>query len=636
MSAPRFSPQVLEEIRQRLDIVEIISEHVALKKKGRDYQGLCPFHDEKTPSFSVSPAKQAYYCFGCQAGGNAIKFLMEIQKTSFSETVLDLARRYQIPVQTLAPEEKREYQRQLSLREQLYEILAVAAQFYHHALFQPQGETARHYLKEKRRLSDQTIQTFQLGYAPEGWEALYGYLVEQKNYPRSLVEEAGLIQARQQGSGHYDRFRNRLLIPIRDDRGRVIAFGGRALGAEEPKYLNSPETPLFSKGKILFGLDRAKKAIQKADRAIVVEGYFDVMALHGRGIENAVAALGTALSQEQVKALLRYTDSKQIIFNFDADKAGVKAAQRAIEETGPLVYSGLANLRILNLPAGKDADEFLLGAPDAVAQYQELVEQAPLWIDWQLDQLLAGQNLKQGDQFQAVAQGMIALLQRLEDANQQLHYLQVCAERLSQGNSSLASRHFQALQAQLRPVSLTPRRRDVPQAKPILKNPENSRLREAESLLLLLYLHCPSVRSQICQALEEQDLLFSFAEHRLLWRRLRALETDLGLTHDPENQLLAQTPFLYGEDPAALEAVAPLLFLTENAQAKLNNPELQIQGALSVLERETWLSYSRYCLGRLNQLHDPQTNPEQFRYFTEELQKARRRAQALDQGLRFP
>jgi len=231
---------------------------------------------------------------------------------------------------------------------------------------------------------------------------------------------------------------------------------------------------------------------------------------------------------------------------------------------------------------------------------------------------------------------MLTLLQRLEDPNQQLHYLQVCAERLSQGNSALVTHYLQALGSQLRPVSLTPRRRDAPPGKPVLKNPENSRLREAESLLLLLYLHCPSVRSQICQALEEQDLLFSFAEHRLLWRRLQALETDLGLTHDPQNQLLAQTPFLYGEDPAALEAVAPLVFLTENAQAKLNNPELQVQGALSVLERETWLSYSRYCLGRLNQLQDPRANLEQGHHFTEEYQRARRRIQAIDQGLRFP
>jgi DNA primase len=216
MDVPRLHPDTIEEVKQRVDIVEVISESVVMRKRGKDYVGACPFHDEKTPSFSVSPSKQLYYCFGCGAGGDAVKFLMELGKRSFSEVVLDLAQRYQIPIQTLEPEQRQEFQRQLSLREQLYEILAVTASFYQHALRQPEGAIALDYLKNKRQLSEETIGQFQLGYAPAGWETLYRYLVEQKRYPIALVEEAGLIKQRTSGSGYYDQFRDRLMI--RDGR----------------------------------------------------------------------------------------------------------------------------------------------------------------------------------------------------------------------------------------------------------------------------------------------------------------------------------------------------------------------------------------------------------------------------------
>ncbi len=272
MQIPRLHPDTIEEVKQRADIVDVISEHVVLRKRGKDFVGLCPFHDEKTPSFSVSPTKQMYYCFGCNAGGNAIKFLMELGKRPFASVVLDLARRYQVAVQTLEPEQRQELQRQLSLREQLYEILAIAAQFYQHALRQPQGHMALNYLLFERQISQETIQHFGLGYAPAGWETLYRYLVEHKHYPVQLLEQAGLIRRRQSGDGYYDYFRDRLMIPIHDIQGRVIGFGGRTLGEEQPKYLNSPETELFSKGKTLFALDKAKSAISQEDTGVVVEG----------------------------------------------------------------------------------------------------------------------------------------------------------------------------------------------------------------------------------------------------------------------------------------------------------------------------------------------------------------------------
>ncbi|MBE9113427.1 DNA primase, partial [Nodosilinea sp. LEGE 07298] len=434
MDTPRLHPDTIEAVRDRVDIVDVVSQQVVLKKQGKDFVGLCPFHEDKSPSFSVSPSKQFYYCFSCGAGGNAFKFLMELNKRSFADVVLDLAQRYQVPVTTLEPAKRQELQRQLTLREQLYEILALTAKFYEHALQQIDGAPALAYLYG-RGLSDATIQQFQLGFAPGGWQTLYGYLVEQKHYPVNLVEQAGLIVPRQKGDGFYDRFRDRLMIPIRDGQSRVIGFGGRALGDEKPKYLNSPDTELFDKGKTLYGLDLARAAIAKDDRAIVVEGYFDVIALHAAGLENSVAALGTALNAAQVRQLLRYTESKQILLNFDADAAGVKAAQRAIGEVEEMAYRGDVQLRVLNIPDGKDPDEFL--QQHSAADYQALIEAAPLWIDWQIHNLISGKDLRQADQFQQTSQAVVKLLSDIANADTRTHYVRYCAEIFSNGDSRL-------------------------------------------------------------------------------------------------------------------------------------------------------------------------------------------------------
>lgn len=363
--------------------------------------------------------------------------------------MLDLVKRYQVPVQTLEPSRRQELQRQLTLREQLFEILAITTSFFEHALRRPDGAAALTYLKEQRGLSDEVLQQFHLGYASGGWQTLYGYLVDQKRYPVALVEQAGLIVPRTQGSGYYDRFRNRLMIPIYDVRGRVIGFGGRALADDDkPKYLNSPDTELFDKGQTLFGLDRARNAIAKADRAVVVEGYFDVIALHAAGIDNTVAALGTALNATQIRQLLRYTDSKQVVLNFDADAAGVNAAQRAIGEVEAMAYRGDVQLRVLNILDGKDPDEYLRKHP--VEAYQSLLEAAPLWLDWQIQQLVQGRDLQQADQFQQASQQIVALLSEIANADTRTHYIRQCAELFSHGDARLIPLMAENLMVQVR------------------------------------------------------------------------------------------------------------------------------------------------------------------------------------------
>ncbi|MGB7563306.1 MAG: DNA primase, partial [Prochlorococcaceae cyanobacterium] len=294
MSLPRLHPRTIEAVKERADIVDVVGEHVVLKKKGREFVGICPFHDDTSPSMTVSPAKQFYYCFSCGAGGNAIKFLMELQRHSFSDVVLELARKYQLPVETLDGPQQERLRQKLSRQEQLHRVLGLASGWFRAQLRSQEGAPALAYLKEQRGLSETTLEAFELGYAPERWDGLLSHLQQVEGFAPELLEAAGLVvprkgQSAENNRGFYDRFRHRVMVPIRDRQGRVIGFGGRSLDGAEPKYLNSPETEVFEKGKHLFGLDRASAAIRKDDQAVVVEGYFDVIALHSAGITNSVA-----------------------------------------------------------------------------------------------------------------------------------------------------------------------------------------------------------------------------------------------------------------------------------------------------------------------------------------------------------
>ncbi|MGB0562857.1 MAG: DNA primase [Spirulinaceae cyanobacterium] len=626
---PRLHPDTIKEVESRVDIFEIVSEQVVLKKRGKDYLGLCPFHDEKTPSFTVSPSKQLYYCFGCQAGGGAIKFLMEIGQQSFSEAVLGLANRYQVPVKTLAPEQRQELQRQLSLREQLYEILAVAASFYQHALRQPDGAVALDYALNQRQLSEATIQGFGIGYAPPNWESLHRYLVEVKRYSVLLVEQAGLVRKRKKGEGYYDYFRDRLMIPIWDAQGRVIGFGSRTLTGEEPKYLNSPETELFDKGNTLYALDRAKKAISKQDQAIVVEGYFDAIALHTAGFDHAVASLGTALSEAQLKQLSRYTPSKQIVLNFDADAAGTKATQRAIKEVETLVYSGQIQLRVLNLPGGKDADEFLQSGEGAVAQYQQQLDAAPLWLDWQIEQVLVGKDITQADQFEEVSSEMLRVLNRIEKPKTRQFYVQKCASLLSR---SLPGKYidqtrnyaegFNRALKNVDPSGSARRMMSAPKHKTesILISKE-SYLGIAEKMILKLYIHCSSKRKEIAKRMDEDDVVFSVSAYRDFWRRILEL--------DPSQENRAIINELQQLEEYQKDEVHDLFELSESQRYDLDRSTLLIRAAFAVIERATCERNRSYCLQKWQSL-DPSQEPEKHAYYLNEFYLLHSKLQELD------
>jgi DNA primase len=353
----------ISEIKNAADIVDIVSEAVLLKKAGKNHLGLCPFHSEKTPSFTVSPDKQIFYCFGCGSGGNVFSFLMKQEGLSFPEAARRLGKRYgiDIPDRPLSSEQKKK----IGERESLFDINRRAMEFYHQTLKDSgAGQVARTYL-EKRGISQKTIDDFKLGYARDGWDHLLNFF-SKKHISPLLLEKSGLVLPKKNKSGYYDRFRNRIIFPIYDASMQVVGFGGRVLDDALPKYLNSPETPVYNKRRSLYGIQRAKEKCRSAGTAFIVEGYLDVLALHQHGVENSVATLGTALTSDHIRFLTRFAG--RMILVYDSDDAGIRSAKRCVEtfwkehvdfRRQDVFREENADTHILVLPAGHDPDSFI-------------------------------------------------------------------------------------------------------------------------------------------------------------------------------------------------------------------------------------------------------------------------------------
>jgi DNA primase len=359
-----------DRVKQQADIVRVVGEYVRLKKSGQNFSGLCPFHSEKTPSFAVHPVKQIYHCFGCGVGGDVFKFIMEMEKVSFPESVRAVAEKCGIAIpqaRERTPEERRENQQRTSL----VEIHREAASFFAQQLNgTPEGRAARAYLLD-RGLDTQGVAQFGVGFAPSGGDALLR-TVKQK-YPEKILEASGLF-SRDQSGRLYDRFRRRVMFPIANDSGKIVAFGGRALGDDLPKYLNSPETPIYSKSNVLYHLDRAKDALRQRDFAVLVEGYMDAIAVARAGISNVVASCGTSLTDSQVKLINRFT--RRIVVNYDPDTAGQAATERSLT----ILLEQGAEVRVLALPGGKDPDSFIRS--EGAAAYTKLLNEAPPYVDY--------------------------------------------------------------------------------------------------------------------------------------------------------------------------------------------------------------------------------------------------------------
>ena len=355
----RYSDEIIEEVRSKNDIVDVVSQYVRLTKKGNSYFGLCPFHNEKTPSFSVTPGKQMYYCFGCGAGGNVFNFIMEYENYTFGEALKHLADRAGVELPKI--EYSREVRQKAQEKAELLEINKQAAQYFYYQLRTEKGQTGLDYLKN-RGLSEETMRKFGLGYSDRAGGGLYRYL-KAKGYPDDRLRESGLFNVDER-HGMYDKFWNRVIFPIMDVNNRVIGFGGRVMGDAKPKYLNSPETKIFDKSRNLYGLNIARTTRKKY--LILCEGYMDVISMHQAGFTNAVASLGTALTSGHASLLKRYT--QEVLLLYDSDEAGIRAALRGI----PILREAGVNSRVVSLKPYKDPDEFIRNmGPEAFEQRLE-------------------------------------------------------------------------------------------------------------------------------------------------------------------------------------------------------------------------------------------------------------------------
>lgn len=418
--------QTVEAVRARIDIVDVVSEVVPLKRAGKNYVALCPFHDEDTPSFTVAPDKQMYYCFGCQSGGDVFAFVMQRDGCTFPEALAKLADRAGVvlPQRSLTPQQRRLLARQ----EKLLQALGMAADAFRRALMAPAAEPVRAYLKG-RGLTGETAKAFGIGWAPDDWQVLSDKLLQAGFAPELLIA-AGLAVARRDGSV-YDRFRGRVMFPIRDEQGRVIAFGGRVLDAGEPKYLNSPETDVFSKRRTLYALDLARAAMRQHGYAVIVEGYLDAVSLHQAGFPMTVASLGTALSEEQVRIIARYAE--RIFVAYDADAAGRQATLRGLEHFTRVAPG--RDVRIVSLPDGHDPDSYIR-AHGAEALQKRLDAAQPL-LDYVFDQFCRQQDIGRPENKVRVIAAVAPWLAREPSPLVRSHYLRRWAAALAVSEADL-------------------------------------------------------------------------------------------------------------------------------------------------------------------------------------------------------
>lgn len=476
MAVP-LTKEFVAAVRNSGDIVRLVSDYVPLKPSGSRLKGLCPFHHEKSPSFSVDPNIQLFYCFGCQAGGDAFKFVMLYEKLDFPESVEFLAKRWGVPLPSASTRPQDDARARALLMND------AAAGFFREQWSDPsRGRVAREYI-EKRGVTDAVAERFGIGYAPDTWDALQSVL-GARGFKAGEMVTTGLAIPRKDGSGQYDRFRHRVIFPIRDSSGRVVAFGGRALGDSEPKYLNSPETPAYVKGEHLYGLDVARDAIRREGFAVLVEGYLDLIALHQAGFENAVASLGTALTPAQVKLLARYT--QRVVVSYDGDTAGVNAAAKTLD----LFLERGFDVRVAEIPQGKDPDDFV--KDEGAAAYDAIVRQAPGYLDFLVGRELHARDLSRPDEKVSAINAILPKLARLESAVERAAWAGRLADALGIDDDLVMQELRSALKA----------------AKPGIRHrvgPEEP-AKDVEARLVRLVLGSAEARSRAHEVLEPSDL----------------------------------------------------------------------------------------------------------------------------------
>jgi DNA primase, catalytic core len=549
----------IDEIKSRIDIVDLVGETVKLRRAGKNYSGLCPFHSEKTPSFIVSPDRQTWRCFGqCGEGGDIFKFVMKKEGWDFKEALRYLAERAGVKLETYKaekPEEKEAHER-------LRGLLEEALTYYRHHLSTPTGKSVLDYIREKRHLTEPTIETFGLGYAPQGWDSALKYF-ENKGYTDVELLEAGLVSQRESG-GFIDRFRNRLMIPIRDENGKMTGFGARIIDPNDiPKFMNSPETPLFSKSRLLYGLDRARKPIRTANQAVIVEGYLDVIALHQAGFENVVSPMGTSLTEDQLRLLKKF--SRRIVLALDPDAAGQKAVLRGLEAArqtldredeigfdarGLLHHEARlqADLRVASMPDNLDPDEIVQRDP---GQWKQLIEQAQPIVIHVMGALAAGRDLEDAKVKSEIVAQVLPLIEDLPNPVERDTYRQRLARFLKVDERSIGGAQTRGPVTRRSRVQkeVQPREQEIPPAN-IATTTSSSHIGEAHILSLLI--RRPDLLYRLDRGLQEAGLNrmsaedFGYTDHQVLFRLVRlSLDQD---SDDPDS-------FLHANLPGSLESL---------------------------------------------------------------------------------
>jgi len=417
--SPRYTDNIADVIVQNSDLISIISEYVQLKKTGRNVKGLCPFHNEKTPSFVVSDEKQLYHCFGCGAAGSVIQFIMQIENLDFLDAIELIAEKSHIDLSQYEVSSTTAIKTDRKVQESMIELTREAAIYFYKQLKSDESNASAYF--KKREIDEETIRTFGLGYSPDGWDHLLKHL-KTKKYTEEQIEKAGLIIARNSGTGYYDRFRDRVMFPIMDVRGRVIGFGGRVLDDSTPKYLNSPESSIFDKSNTLYGLNIAKKNVRDTKQIIVVEGYMDVISLFRKGVHNAVATLGTALTRSHGNLLKRYAD--EAVIAYDSDEAGQKATLRSLE----ILESTGIKVRIFDMMDCKDPDEFIIKYG-----YERFIKQlnhALTSVEFQLRLAKFKYDFDTNDGRVSYIKEAVSILKKLKSDSEKSHYASKLADEM--------------------------------------------------------------------------------------------------------------------------------------------------------------------------------------------------------------
>lgn len=520
---------VIADVKQRVDMLELVAEYVTLQKAGRNYKGLCPFHSEKDPSFFVFPAQQTWHCFGaCATGGDIFSFVMKKEGVDFGQALRLLAQRGGIALGREAPDRAEDQK-----RERLFQINEAATEYYHHLLSSAQaGEMARRYL-DGRKIRPETMKDFRLGFSPDAWETIKLYL-RNKGHTEEELLEAGLI-VEKEGGGSYDRFRNRLMFPISDSQGRVTGFGARALDDSLPKYMNSPQTPLFDKSSSLYGIDRARTAIRKEDSAIIMEGYMDVTTAHQGGWQNVVGSMGTSLTEKQVAVIRRLTSN--VTLALDADLAGEEATLRG----KAILACSNAEAKAIALPRGKDPDEVIREDPEL---WQKLVGQAIPIMDFAFQSVISRIDLNKARDKSLAVQKLLPSIHDMRDPVQQSHYLRRLAVELKTEESAIKAAWRELEAGQRRPKAQKPAERSRPTGR-LLSSP-------IEEYCLALLIQYPELRPVAGELSPEH---FECTENRevfLKWQhssQIPVLESEL------DRSLVEHLYYLVGRNfPPAIRA----------------------------------------------------------------------------------